>query len=506
MPFAPITKVLIVGGGTAGWIAAATLARLLQDQPCRIELVESDEIGTVGVGEATIPPILELNKVLGINENVFIQRTQATFKLGIEFVGWKQDGARYFHPFGRYGADVGHVDFAHYWRRLHREIGAEAGTLEDYSLPTMAARAGKFMRPDPNPKNVLSNLAYAFHFDASLYARFLRDYAEGLGVVRHEGRVVDGELDDRGFVAAVRLDDGRRLDAELFLDCSGFRGLLIEQLLGTGYEDWSHWLPCNRAVAVPSENVGPPPPFTRSTAREAGWQWRIPLQHRTGNGHVYCSEHVSDEQACDVLLSNLEGRALADPRLLRFTTGRRRQAWNRNVVAIGLASGFMEPLESTSIHLIQSALTRLMTLFPDTGFAQADIDQFNRASALETERIRDFLILHYVANQRTGLPFWDYCRSMAIPDSLAHKIALYRSRGRFFRFEDELFTATSWQAVLEGQGIVPAGFDPITSGVPSDQLRATLARMRETIARGAGAMPSHADFIAQHCAAPPLQS
>jgi tryptophan halogenase len=499
----PIRTILIVGGGTAGWMTAAALSNALADQPCRIDLVESDEIGTIGVGEATIPPIHDMNAMLGVDEDEFIRRTRATFKLGIEFVGWKTPGERYFHPFGSYGADVGIVDFAHYWRRAASLIGDDAGELEDYSLPAMAARAGRFTRPHPNPKHVLSKIAYAFHFDAGLYAQFLRELAEGRGVVRHEGKVASVDLDTRGFVASVGLEDGRRMEADFFIDCSGFRGLLIEGALKTGYEDWSHWLPCDRAVAVPSANVGPPPPFTRSIARDAGWQWRIPLQHRTGNGHVYASGDMSDDEAASILMANLEGEALAEPRLLRFSTGRRCKFWNRNVLAIGLSGGFMEPLESTSIHLIQSAVTRLVTLFPDRGFARADIDQFNRSAALEYDRIRDFLILHYHVNARTGLPLWDRCRAMAIPDTLREKIELYRSHGRFFRFQDELFTVTSWQAVFEGQGIHPAGYDPIARGVPAEQLRATLTRMRETLRRGADAMPTHGDFIREHCAYTP---
>jgi len=495
-----ISKVLIVGGGTAGWMAAAVLSQLMQEQPCEIHLIESEAIGTVGVGEATIPPIMDLNRVLGLDEDEFMRRTHATFKLGIEFEGWLRPGERYFHPFGKYGADVASIDFVHYWRRLRAEIGEAAGQLSDYSLPSVAAGMGKFMRPDPNPKHVLNNIAYAFHFDASLYARYLRDYAEKRGVVRHEGRITDVELDDRGFVAAVQTEDGRRLDAEFFLDCSGFRGLLIEETLRTGYEDWSHWLPCDRAVAVPTANQGPPAPYTRSRAHRAGWQWRIPLQHRTGNGHVYCSAFVSDEEAVETLLANVEGAPIADPRFLRFTTGKRKKFWNRNVVALGLASGFMEPLESTSIHLVQTAITKLLQVFPDKGFAQADIDYYNDSAALEYERIRDFIILHYVANQRNGMAFWDRCRTMELPDTLKEKIELYRSRGRVFRYQDELFTSTSWHAVFEGQGVHPESYDPLAAAVPDEKLRTTLQRIRETIARGADAMPRHEAFIAEHCA------
>ena len=494
-----IGRLVIVGGGTAGWMAAAAVANILEHRFCEVHLVESADIGTVGVGEGTIPPIIQMNRMLGFDEDVFVRRTRATFKLGVEFVNWADVGRRYFHPFGRHGADIGALEFPHYWRRLRHELGEAAGSLEDYNFPTLMAMARKFARPDHNPRNVLSNIAYAFHFDAGLYADYLREFAEARGVRRHEGRLVDCEQNEKGFVTAVRFDDGRRLAGDFFIDCSGFRGLLIERALGIGYEDWSHWLPCDRAVAVPCARIEDPTPYTRSTAHRAGWQWRIPLQHRTGNGHVYCSAHVDEEEAIRTLLANLDGEPLDEPRLLRFKTGRRRQFWNRNVVALGLASGFMEPLESTSIHLIQTGLSKLFNLFPDRGFSQADIDFYNKATSIEYERIRDFLILHYHANNRSD-PFWRECREMAIPDTLAERIALYRSRGRVFRYQDELFSETSWTAVFEGQGIHPERYDPLADSMPGPRLRATLARMRETMSRGVGALPSHGDFIRRHCA------
>jgi tryptophan halogenase len=499
-----IRKVLIVGGGTAGWMAAAALIRALGtrtpgERRIEIAVVESEAIGTVGVGEATIPPILHLNQMLGFDEDDFVRRTRATFKLGIDFVNWSEAGSRYFHPFGRYGAELDTLPFHQYWLRLRHEIGEDAGSFAEYSLPTMAALAGKFQRPSSDPRNTLSNIAYAYHFDAGLYAAMLREYAEAAGVVRHEGRVVDVPMHDNGFVRGVKLESGATLEADFFVDCSGFRGLLIEQALGTGYEDWSHWLPCDRAIALPSENAGPPTPYTRSTAHAAGWQWRIPLQHRTGNGHVYCSAFTSDEEAERVLRENIDGAPLAEPNKLRFVTGRRKQFWNKNVVALGLASGFMEPLESTSIHLIQTAVSKLLNLFPDRDFHQADIDFYNRSAAVEYERIRDFIILHYHANRKAGSPFWDQVRTMPIPDTLQEKYDLWRHHARVFRIEDELFGESSWVAVLDGQGVQPRGYDPLADAMPVAKLRDVMPKIRAAIARGVQAMPSHEAFIAEHC-------
>ncbi len=494
----PIRKLLIVGGGTAGWMAAAAFARSLPPT-IQTRLVESEAIGTVGVGEATIPPILHFNQMLGLDEDDFVRRTRATFKLGIQFRNWSRQGSEYIHPFGRYGADIETLPFHQYWLRLRRDSPELAGELAEYSLPTIAAAMGKFCRPSPDPKNTLSNLTYAYHFDAGLYARLLRDYAEAAGVVRSEGRVAEVLMHGNGFVSGVRLESGEVHEADFFIDCSGFRGLLIEGALQSGYDDWTHWLPCDRAIALPCASAGEPTPYTRSTAHAAGWQWRIPLQHRTGNGHVYSSAFMSDDEAETILRANLDGEVLAEPNKLRFVTGKRRKFWNRNVVALGLASGFMEPLESTSIHLIQTGISKLLNLFPDRDFNQADIDYYNRSTAIEYERIRDFLILHYHANQRPE-PLWAQCRTMALPDTLQEKLALWRNHARLFRIDDELFGESSWLAVLDGQEIPPRGYDPLADAVPLEKLRTLLPRIRAAIGRGAQAMPRHAEFIAGNCA------
>ncbi len=495
-----LRTILIVGGGTAGWMAAATFARFLKDGYCAVRLVESEEIGTVGVGEATIPQINTFNRMLSIDENDFIRKTQATFKLGIEFVNWTRLGHSYIHPFGPYGLDMEGVSFHAFWLK-YRQLVPDAD-LADYSLQAVACRRGKFMRPIAAGNSPLSRIAYAFHFDASLYAKYLRNYAEQRGVVRSEGKIVDVKLrGEDGFIDSVVLESGERIEADLFIDCSGFRGLLIEQALKTGYEDWSHWLPCNRAVAVPCESGGEFTPYTRSTARKAGWQWRIPLQHRIGNGYVYSSEYISDDEATSTLLANLDGAPRATPRILRFVTGRRKKFWNKNCVTLGLASGFLEPLESTSIHLVQSALAHFMTLFPDRRFSQTEIDQFNRVLTWEYERIRDFLILHYHATQRDDSPFWKYCREMSVPHFLQHKLDLFRERGRIFRENNELFNDTSWFAVMIGQNIEPRSYDPLVDVMSDEELRRRLAHIRDTISKSADVMPAHREFIANNCAA-----
>jgi tryptophan halogenase len=495
-----IRRVVIVGGGTAGWMTAAALAHSFKGSLESIEVIESEAIGTVGVGEATIPPIRRFNARLGIDEDEFVRRTQGTFKLGIEFVDWWRPGQAYFHPFGRYGADLDNVSFIHYWMRA-RQL-ADAAQLDDYCLSIAAARLGRFSRGEAQAGGAFSTLGYAFHFDAGLYARFLRAYAEKRGVKRIEGRVIDVRLRGvDGFIESVVMDGGRNVAGDLFVDCSGFRGLLIEEALHTGYADWSHWLPCNRAFAVPSASVGEPPPFTRSTARAAGWQWRIPLQHRVGNGYVYCSEFVSDDEAAHTLRSNLEGAALDDPRPLKFTAGMRRKAWNRNCVALGLAAGFLEPLESTSIHLIQSGISKLLTLFPDKDFDPLLADEFNRQTTLQFEWTRDFLIAHYSLTERDDSPFWNYCRTMSIPDTLRGKLDLFRNRSLVFRVDDELFLEPSWTAVLMGQGIVPADYDPLAEAIDPVILARALQNMRESVRRTAEGLPSHAEFIARHCRA-----
>jgi tryptophan halogenase len=490
-----IKTIVIVGGGTAGWMAAASLSKILNGKYA-IRLVESDEISTVGVGESTIPMIRLFNQVLGINEDEFARETKATFKLGIEFVDWGKLGDSYMHGFGKFGQDLWTVDFYQYWLKMHQ--AGKAPDLENYSINRMASKAGKFMRSTTEYGNSpLADIVNAFHIDAGLYAQYLRKYSEARGVLRTEGKVVDVRLrEGDGHVAAVVMDNGAQIAGELFLDCSGFRGLLIEQALHTGFEDWTHWLPCDRAWAVPCALGAELPPYTRATARQAGWQWRIGLQHRTGNGHVFASKFMSDDEAAAILLANLDGAPLADPKLLRFTTGKRKKVWNKNVVAVGLSSGFLEPLESTSIHLIQSTVARLVTFFPDQGFVQADIDEFNRQADFEVERIRDFLILHYHATERDDSPFWDFCRTMEIPDTLRRKMELYRSRGRIVRDNNELFAEMGWLQVLHGQGIKAGGYHPLVDLLGEQEVGAYLEEIAGVVKKCVGVMPAHRDFVA----------
>jgi tryptophan halogenase len=496
----PLKNIVIVGGGTAGWMAAASLSRLLKNK-YGIRLIESDEISTVGVGESTIPMIRLFNNVLGINEDEFMRETKATFKLGIEFADWGRTGERYMHGFGKFGQDLWTVDFFQYWLKAHQ--AGQAPDLEHYSINRMAARSGRFMRPTNEVANSpLADIVYAFHLDAGLYARYLRKYSEAHGVVRTEGKVVEvRQRADDGFIESVVMENGSVIEGDLFLDCSGFRGLLIEQTLRTGFEDWSHWLPCDRAWAVPCESSGDLLPYTRATARPAGWQWRIGLQHRTGNGHVFSSRFMSDDQAASILMNNLDGAALADPKLLRFTAGKRKQVWNRNVVAVGLSSGFLEPLESTSIHLIQSTVSRLMSFFPDAGFHQADIDEFNRQCDFEVERIRDFIILHYHATERADTPFWDHCRTMDIPETLRRKLDLYKAHGRVVRENNELFTEIGWQQVMHGQGVQAAGYNPLVDLLDGRELAEFLGNIERVVGKCVNVMPSHKEFIAAIAAA-----
>ena len=495
-----IRNVVIVGGGSAGWMTAAALSNALQ-HGCHVTLIESEEIGTVGVGEATIPPIKVFNQMLGLDEAAFMRSTQGSFKLGIQFVDWALPGERYFHPFGSFGRPFATVGLHHFW--LQARAQGKAGPLDDYCMAWAAASAGRFAPPIADQRHVLSTYDYAYHFDAGLYARTLREYAEQRGVVRVEGKVADVQLDgESGFVRSVQMEDGRRFEGELFVDCSGFRGLLIEGALQTGYEDWSHWLPCDRAMAVPCASTPDFTPYTRSTARLAGWQWRIPLQHRTGNGYVYCSKHISDDDAAATLLANLDGKPLADPRPLRFVTGRRRLNWNRNVIAIGLSSGFLEPLESTSLHLIQAGIAKLLALFPDRDFDPMTRDEYNRIAASEVERIRDFIILHYRLNRRPDGELWRHCASMPIPDTLQEKIAHFHAYGRLVQREYDLFGPASWLAVHVGQMNVPQRPDPLVHhrGVDSVQW---LAKLREAMTAAARQLPTHQQYIDRFCKAAP---
>jgi tryptophan halogenase len=489
-----IEHIVIVGGGTAGWMTAAAFARFLDNGRRKITLVESDEIGIVGVGEATIPPILNFNRMLDINENEFLRATQGTFKLGIEFVNWGRQGERYIHPFGAFGSDLHGIDFHQlYLREAQRQ---PLGPITDYSMNAVAALAGRFGRPAQGAKSLVSQLFYAFHFDASLYAKFLRGMAERQGVIRKEGKIADvHRRAEDGFVESVELESGEKIGGELFIDCSGFRGLLIGEALGVGYEDWGHWLPADRAIAVPTANTGSPAPYTRSTAHGAGWQWRIPLQHRTGNGHVYSSKFISDDEAEAVLLANLEGEVLAPPRRLRFTTGRRELSWSHNVVALGLSSGFLEPLESTSIHLIQAGISRLFALFPDRSFSPLEREEYNRGMKDLYEDVRDFIILHYKATQRDDTPFWRHVRDMDIPEPLARKMALFQSRGRIFRENAELFGTASWVAVMLGQNLWPDRHDTLADALDEDKVAQALAQMRQGYAEAAAQLPSQEEFL-----------
>jgi tryptophan halogenase len=484
---------LIVGGGTAGWMTAAALSHKL-GRRMEIRLVESAEIGTIGVGEATVPHIRFFNASLGIDEADFMTRTKATFKLGIEFRDWGRIGDSYIHPFGAFGKDIAGIPFHHHWLRL-REAGEDL-PLEGFSLPILAARAGRFAHPAEDPQSLYSTFSYAYQFDAGLYAAYLRSYAESRGVRRSEGKVVDVALHpETGFVGAVTTESGERIEADLFIDCSGFRGLIVEQALATGYEEWTHWLPCDRAIAVPCEAAAPPAPYTRATARDSGWMWRIPLQHRVGNGHVYSSAFLSDDEAEAALLAQLEGPALAKTNRLRFVTGKRKRQWVGNCVAIGLSAGFLEPLESTSIHLIQLAIGRLIDFLPDRSWDPLDAAEFNRLMDLEYERVRDFLILHYCATQRDDSEFWNYCRTMSLPESLAYKIELFRERGVVVNYRDGMFLEPSWIAVYLGQNVTPRRRDPLSERVPEGELRRRVAEIGEACRRAAEAMPAHAAFL-----------
>ncbi len=492
--------VTIVGGGTAGWMAAALLSRLLIDG-YDIRLIESDEIGTIGVGEATIPSIRTFCGLAGVDQVAMIRATQATFKLGIEFVDWRDRGHSYIHGFGKIGQDLMWLHPHQFW--LKYAPRGQAKHFDTYALNCVAARMNRFALPDTRqPESPMAGIDYAYHFDASLFAQFLRTTCEARGVERIEGRIVSVEQrPENGFVDYLTLADGRSIGGDLFIDCSGMRGLLIGQTLGVGYEDWSRWLLCDSALAVPCESVSPLTPYTRSTARDGGWQWRIPLQYRIGNGHVYSSAHVGDQAAADTLLANLDGKPLADPRPVRFRPGKRERAWEKNVVAIGLASGFLEPLESTSIHLIHTGLLRLISLFPRDDFDARDIAEYNRQTDFEYRDIRDFIIAHYKVTDREDTDFWRYCKTMEVPDSLSERLDLFASSARFFvRNKAELFREESWVQVLLGQGMAMR-YDPMVDMIPDDQAIGFLSDIEAVVADCARAMPDHAAYIQRNCSA-----
>jgi tryptophan halogenase len=486
----PVKRLVIAGGGTAGWLAAAALSHQFHGI-LDITLIESEEIGTVGVGESTIPPIGNFHRLLQIDEQQFMRATAATFKLGISFENWRRPGDRYIHPFGITGKSAWACDFHHFWlHSLRRGVRSELG---DYCLEVQAATAGKFaITREPS-------INYAYHLDASVYAKFLRKFSEGYGAKRIEGKISQVRQDpESGFITELVLESGQTIPGDFFIDCTGFRGLLIEQTLHTGYEDWSHWLPCDRAVPVQTESVGPPRPYTRAIAHEAGWRWQIPLQHRVGNGLVYCSEYMSDDEATEKLLSAVEGKTLITPRVIRFKTGRRRLAWNKNVVALGLASGFVEPLESTSIHLIMTGAARLIHLFPFSGVTQAVVDHYNRDTRIEWEGVRDFIVLHYHVTERDE-PFWKRCREMEIPESLAHRIRMFRERAHAWQGDRELFKVDSWTHVMLGQGIMPEHYHGMVTALADADLSRFLESLRATVSRTVSQMPKHQEFIDQFC-------
>ncbi|HKJ17804.1 MAG TPA: tryptophan halogenase family protein [Xanthomonadales bacterium] len=489
-----INRVVIAGGGTAGWMAAGLLSKIL-GRVLDITLIESDQIGTVGVGEATIPPLVTYLRLLQIKEQDFMAATQGTFKLGISFENWKDVNERYIHSFGTTGTDHWSAGFQHFWLK-DRERGSSV-SYGDYCLELVAAQQSKFAHL---PKQGLN---YAFHIDATLFAAFLRNYSEKLGVRRVEGKIVDVNTNsETGHVESLRLDSAELIEGDLFIDCTGFRGLLIEQTLKTGYEDWTHWLPCDSAMALQTESMIEAIPYTRAIAHSAGWQWRIPLQHRVGNGLVYCNDYMSDEEAREYLLKNVVGGHLTEPRVLKFKAGRRRKNWNKNVVALGLASGFVEPLESTSIHLIQQGMIRLLQLFPHDGIKQTDIDEYNEQSRIEIEYIRDFIVMHYKVTNRQDTPFWQHCRNLEISDTLAHRIQLFRETGRVCRAREDLFQENSWVQVMMGQGITPAQYHPVTNVMTENELTQFMRKIRERVAATVAKLPNHETYVKQYCPSP----
>ena len=490
-----IKKVVIVGGGTAGWMSAALLKRVYADQ-LDIELVESEDIGIIGVGEATIPPIQLANSVLGLDEAEFLRETKATIKLGIQFENWRVQGEKYFHTFGAPGRSQAFCHFHHFWVRA-QQAGYESN-LWDYDLNYLCAEAGKFAKLQVN--DPVWEMQYAYHFDASLYGQYLRKYSEKLGVKRTEGLIEQVNTHaESGHVETLTLKDGTAISGDFFVDCSGARGLLISQALDTGYEDWGHWLPCDRAMAVPSDRFQETLPYTRSIAHSAGWQWRIPLQHRNGNGLVYSSKHYSDDEAADILLNNLDSKAIAEPKIIPFRTGRTSKQWNRNVVAVGLSSGFLEPLESTSIHLIQSAIVRLITLFPHTGITTQLMDEYNRQSQYEFEYIRDFIILHYHLTERDDSEFWRGVRDMDVPERITEKMNLFRATGTLTKDNMDIFLESSWLQVMLGQGIMPEDYHPLADTLTEEKLKEKLENTKKTKLQPMPKIPSHDDFLEMFC-------
>lgn len=486
-----IKRYVIAGGGTAGWMAAAMLSKTMGDA-IDLTLIESDQIGTVGVGEATIPPLSRFNRLLGINEADFMRDTRATFKLGISFENWKDVGEDYFHSFGSTGKDHWTSGFQHFW--LSGKERGIASSYDDYCLEVVAAYKNKFAQLPDNGLN------YAYHLDSSLYAKFLRKIAEENGTVRKEGKIADVNLDiENGHIRSLVLENGEKIEADFFFDCTGFRSILMAQALHVGYDDWSHYLPCDSAVAVQTKSVGAPIPYTRAIAHDAGWQWRIPLQHRTGNGLVYCGRYLTQDAAAERLLSNIEGETLTDPLFIRFQTGARRKQWEKNCIVLGLAGGFMEPLESTSIHLIQRSILRFLQLMPTDGIHMADVKEFNEQTFEDMDKIRDFLILHYCVTERRDSEFWRYCANMDIPDSVRQKMDLFARTGRVFRKNEELFAENSWIQVMMGQGLIPQSYHPLADKMTDEELTYFLGQIKKSVAFTAEKLPPHQDYVRQYC-------
>jgi tryptophan halogenase len=503
----PIRKILIVGGGTAGWMAAAALIKDLANAGPEIQLVESPEIGTIGVGEATIPFIHKYISALGLDQADFVRNTNATFKLGIRFRDWGSLGEDYIHPFSYYGQNYKNVAFYQLYSRF-AELAIKSGhepSLEDFSIGCYAARNRRFRHPLQNEDFGVASFSYAFHFDASLFAQYLKKFSIGLGVKHLEGKVVDvAQRPTDGFISSVKLADGRELEADLFIDCTGMRGLLIEKALKSAYEDWQHWLPCNRAIAIPCAPVEPPVPFTQAFAEDSGWRWRIPLQHRTGNGVVYSSAFEGDDSAVeDKLLQSIDGAPLASPNRIKFTPGRRREVWVKNCIAVGLASGFIEPLESTNIHLIQSAIFRLLLYFPDRNFNQIEIDSYNREADREIENIRDFVMLHYKVTEREDTPFWKYCKYMSVPETLQTRIDMFKAHGRIPVGLDEFFSYPSWLSVLHGQGLRPEAPVPQAAAFQDTEIASYMNELKGKVDVAVGSMPTHAEYLSAFCAPRP---
>ena len=490
----PIKSVVIVGGGTAGWMAAASLQQHFLNTPLKITLIDSSKIDTVGVGEATIPTIRRFYQSLGMKDADVLRATQGTCKLGIQFNDWHSPGSSFIHPFGLFGQDVKNIGFHHYWLKL-RELG-DSTPIGDYSLGVSLAQSGKFTVPSPNPPSSLSVFDWALHFDASLFAATMRNFAMAKGC-RHVDSVITtvNQRSEDGFIESLQLENGETIGGDLFIDCSGFHGLLIDKTLKVGYEDWSHWLFCDSAYVAQTKNVGPPAPYTRVNARDAGWQWRIPLRSRTGNGYVYSSRFSSDKAAEDTLIDTVEGELLTDPRKLSFTPGRRTEAWHKNCIALGLSSGFLEPLESTSIALIETGIERIKMLFPDRRFDQSCIDEFNETSALEYERVRDFIILHYKASAREDTEFWRECAAMDIPATLQKKIDLFKSRGYFVRYRWEMFHPASWLAIYAGFNILPESYDPGVDSFETKYISESFATMRNSLKKVVEETATHQEFL-----------